>query len=223
MEAGLVLGGGRWVWQPGPMGAGLEAMSAEAWVYGKRPDAGVCWEPGATGVGLEPGSVGPCLVQGEVKSLNLQESIWTLGPQWLAWYWWEPGAARHSLLSPSPMGRASLHSGLPRPEGGVTGYCKTVLPILFNVIFSYFCAPPTCNHLLHGILSLVKVLSHVDSCSNWCFWERSAGNPYTFILLMSLLRILKSFNNFRFRKCIVRFQIVKVQVTLYKKKNDLSA
>ena len=62
------------------------------------------------------------------------------------------------------------------------------LSYLLQCFFSSFCAQPRCCNPSPETLVLVKVVLHMDGCSNWYFCEgMSVGNCCSSILLMSLL------------------------------------
>lgn len=97
--------GGFWAWMWGLAWCWDGTMVPEAWVFQGRPEAWVCggWnsvevyggslEPEALGVGLALGWAWGCRNRtgaGQLWRMGLQESIWSLELQGLAWCWGEP-------------------------------------------------------------------------------------------------------------------------------------
>ena len=97
-----------------------------------------------------------------------------LGPQELTLCWdslaLESGEIGHSLHSPFPMGRVSLHAGLLGLGGEVMELMWIYLSYSPQYIFSYFCASPRCCHPSAGILGSFEGILCMDSYSSWYFW-----------------------------------------------------
>lgn len=114
---------------------------------------------------------------------------WVL-PEW-ARDWGEPKIevkhkGQFSLLSFTHMEGIFFSTVLSRVGGGVmVGIWNC--PSYTHQCFSYFNGLPRYYNLSSGFVGVVKVFLHVESCSNWYFWEATnARMSYSGISLISL-------------------------------------
>lgn len=170
-------------------GCGVRAFSPVlgqgwAWQQGSWPGPEVSQNHGlqsgtlVVGACLEPGAAGAHLVLG----------------------WPGPGARRASLrggVCASSHVRLGAHYTLPWPPGGFQfrssclvsgeGWQRWCKPVFLLCILSFFCA------LLGAIIPQLdswtpgKVLSCLDSCLSWCFWEGKNGGHFHTTILQALL------------------------------------